>query len=252
MQLSWRLTSFSLFTLVVLAGLVKLGLWQTERGAQKQALLDELQRQEEQAPMDLFQILSMPEAKRHGLPLAVTVTLDPNRRVLLDNKIHQGKVGYQLLVPAQHAGVHFLINLGWLPAPINREQWPQLPNLREQQMLVGRIKNPSQLPVLDRQLLFEQRGSVIRSQVEHPVELSQVLGLPLEPWLVLLDEQADWGLVRQWQWLSMGPEKHYGYAVQWYSLALAVLILLLFFYWRSWRAGNSEATTKPTEGNYEQ
>ncbi|MBW8191238.1 SURF1 family protein [Neiella marina] len=229
MQLSWRMISFSLFTLVVFAGLVKLGLWQTERGAQKQALLDTLQAQSNQAPADLFAILNTPLPQRHGMPVKLKVTLDAGRSVLLDNKTFEGKVGYQLLVPAQHQDRHLLVHVGWLPATPDRNEWPAIPQLPTTVWLTGHIKLPSRVPVLNDALIIERKGAVVRSQTEAPAILSEALQLPLEPWLVRLDEQAEWGLPRQWQWLSMGPEKHYGYALQWYSLALAIFILLLLF-----------------------
>ncbi|MBD1391131.1 SURF1 family protein [Neiella sp. HB171785] len=232
MRFDWRIISFSVFTMLVFAGLVKLGIWQTERGAHKQQLVEQLEQQRLRLPADLSQILATPASQLHGLPVLLKVEVDPNWRILLDNKIHNGKVGYQLLVPVTHHQIAFLVNLGWVPAALSRDQWPELPPMPQQVRLRGQIKLTSAQPLLDQRYLFEQRGSVIRSQADQPSLLAEQLAMPLQPWLVLLDEKENWGLPRQWQWFNMGPEKHYGYALQWYSMAVAVLILMLVFLWR--------------------
>lgn len=35
-----------------------------------------------------------------------------------------------------------------------------------------------------------------------------------------------------WPIVAMGPEKHMGYAVQWFALAIALVLLYLYFGWR--------------------
>ncbi|GGA88516.1 SURF1-like protein [Neiella marina] len=240
MQIRWRLVSFSVFTMLVFAGLVKLGMWQTERGTHKQQLVEQLAQQRLATPADLSHILATPHDQLHGLPVQLKVAIDPSWRVLLDNKVHNGKVGYQVLVPVIHHQLRFLVNLGWLAAPLSRQQWPQMPEIPEEVILRGHIKLAGeQPPLLDQRYLFEQRGAVIRSQTAQPELIAKQLDIPLQPWLVLLDESEQWGLPRQWQWFNMGPEKHYGYALQWYSMAAAVLILMMVFLLRHYR-NNSE------------
>ena len=44
----------------------------------------------------------------------------------------------------------------------------------------------------------------------------------------MLDEDQPDGYRRDWQPIVYGPEKHYGYAAQWFGMALATIILFFF------------------------
>ena len=48
------------------------------------------------------------------------------------------------------------------------------------------------------------------------------------------DNAAD-GLRREWPRPASGVEKHRGYALQWYSLAVLIAALAAFFGWKDWR-----------------
>ena len=49
----------------------------------------------------------------------------------------------------------------------------------------------------------------------------------LMPLMLLLEEDIGDGLVRDWQLLEFGPEHNIGYAVQWFGLALTLLVIYL-------------------------
>ena len=55
-------------------------------------------------------------------------------------------------------------------------------------------------------------------------ELSAALGAPLAARIVLLDPQAPFGYVRDWQPPGMAPLRHLSYAIQWWSFATLTLI----------------------------
>jgi len=54
-------------------------------------------------------------------------------------------------------------------------------------------------------------------------ELVSALGAPLEPRILLLDAQAPFGYVRDWQPPGMSPLRHFSYAIQWWSFAALAL-----------------------------
>jgi cytochrome oxidase assembly protein ShyY1 len=59
--------------------------------------------------------------------------------------------------------------------------------------------------------------------------LSAELGYPLEPAVILLDPEAEGGYQRDWHpsFGGFGPERHQAYAVQWFSLAAALLVIYM-------------------------
>jgi surfeit locus 1 family protein len=62
-------------------------------------------------------------------------------------------------------------------------------------------------------------------------ELQSLYGTTLLPRMVLLDESEPDGFVRDWtarySVTEFGPEKHIGYAVQWFGMALALLVIYI-------------------------
>jgi surfeit locus 1 family protein len=63
-------------------------------------------------------------------------------------------------------------------------------------------------------------------------ELSAMLGLQLVPGLLLLDPAEPDGYRRDWRPSDFGPERHIGYAVQWFALAATLVILYLAWSFR--------------------
>ncbi|HVF35748.1 MAG TPA: SURF1 family cytochrome oxidase biogenesis protein, partial [Candidatus Saccharimonadia bacterium] len=57
--------------------------------------------------------------------------------------------------------------------------------------------------------------------------LAQSLDEPIEPAIVRLDDAAAHGFDRAWQPLAntLPPERHRGYALQWFALAATVLVV---------------------------
>ena len=56
-------------------------------------------------------------------------------------------------------------------------------------------------------------------------QLAAALGVPLGARILLLDPAAPFGYVRAWQPPGLAPLRHFSYAVQWWSFALATLVL---------------------------
>ena len=46
--------------------------------------------------------------------------------------------------------------------------------------------------------------------------------------VLLLDKDQPGGFVREWNPVVVGPERHVGYAVQWFALAAALVILYVW------------------------
>lgn len=59
--------------------------------------------------------------------------------------------------------------------------------------------------------------------------IQKQLGKPLLPFVLRLAPDVDAGYAREWELRTgLTPERHVGYAVQWFALALALLVLSLW------------------------
>lgn len=219
---------FVVLNLALILVMVKAGFWQLDRAAQKRTIADQLQTTD--APLQQWsQVASLGNNDAQYQPVALTGSLDTNYIMLLDNKVWQGQVGYQIVVPLVQGQQAILVNLGWVPQGDSRQQLPALPELNAwqgEQFITGRLKWPEMGFQLAKQTLAEQYPQ--RLQYLPMPQLQQAFmaqGVELLTPVLRLDPQAQIGFVRQWQWLTMPATKHTAYAWQWFSMAFVLAII---------------------------
>jgi len=59
-------------------------------------------------------------------------------------------------------------------------------------------------------------------------KLSHLLQVKLVDFVVYIDQEEKIGYQKNWQPIVMPPEKHQAYAFQWFSLAVAWLVLMVW------------------------
>jgi surfeit locus 1 family protein len=209
----------TLVMLPLLALLVGLGTWQLERAAEKRALLVAFARGAA-APAALPPAAAAARYTR----VAVGGHYLSDRQFLLDNMTHDGRVGYRVLTPLERAdGTLVLVDRGWLPGGPSRAQLPEVAVGDAPREVSGRL---DELPRAGVRLVAPAEGGWPR-RVSFPThaELEAALGRPLYPRLLLLDAAVADGYLRDWRPPGMPPERHVGYAVQWYALALTLVVI---------------------------
>lgn len=216
----------TLVTALLLGLLTSLGFWQLERAEQTRALLGKYS----QKPQTVFQLephLSVFDELQFQWAEA-SGSYDNDHQFLLDNMTHNGRVGYHVLTPLRlrGSGVGVLVNRGWIPIGATREQLPD-PEVGE---LPRDVSGRLRLPATETFMLGVEQpreGWPYRIQRIRIAALEKELGYPLLPVVLLLDDQQEDGFVREWRPVRYGPERNVGYAVQWFGLALVLLIIYL-------------------------
>lgn len=216
----------SMVTLCLLALLLSLGSWQLGRGTEKQRLLDNFALRSTDLPLQI----DLKQRSAEGLQFRLVVgkgRYDTRRQYLLDNRTHGGVAGYHVLTPlrlSEQAGV--LVNRGWVPVGERRDRLPDVEVTDKPIVVQGMVAIPSQNAFLLGPAGYEF-GAWPR--VVQRVELATMeaqLGYSLLPYVVQLDPDEPRGFVRQWQpYVGIGPERHRAYAFQWFSLAVALVII---------------------------
>ena len=203
-----------------------LGFWQLHRAEFKRTLITQYENRYQSEPQRL--ITDGPSLAQYAW-LQVEGEFDNQHPLLLENKFHHHQFGYHLLLPLKINGTdqHFLINLGWLSGVNGREELPELPKITGPQRLTGFLYYPKQgLTMGD---AFEINSTwPKRIQYYGFPEMTKQLAYPLLPYVLLLDSEHAQGLVREWQPVTVPPERHLGYAVQWFLLAAALLTVYFF------------------------
>lgn len=226
--------------LVALLGLFfAAGFWQLDRAAEKRAILDRFALASDDDLLTTLVSDTDAEALRFRSFRLVGQYL-ADRQILLDNMTDGGRSGYQVLTPFRTATGTVLVNRGWVPANADRSVLPAIDVGTAERTIVGRLNN---FPAPGLRLAApadSSDGWPRRLLFPTAEQLRAALGVELPAYqLQLAAEQPD-GYLRIWKAVDSGPEKHLGYAFQWFSFAgLAVIFYALLMYqWLKTRRRN--------------
>ncbi len=224
-----------LFSGCLLPLLLALGTWQLHRSEQKQARLDRWQQQ----VSELNWSEQLQQGLEDGQPVRVSGHYADNRSWLLDNRTRKGVPGYEVLsifYPDQ--GAPLVVNRGWVSGTGRRAVLPGLTTPTSRVVIRGRVAAFPEPPVLAESAVSDGwprrvqtlSAAQARMQAGQPALAGQIIRLagPGQPGAYA----ADWPPDR------MTPQRHIGYAVQWYALALALIVLTLVFSYRKTDKGH--------------
>lgn len=200
----------------------RLGYWQVQRKAEK----TELFRRFAEAP-----VLELEDAIGQGARFARVEArghYDTRRHLLLDNRIFRGQAGVHVLTPfVLEDGSLVLVNRGWLPLRADRRSLPAVPTSGGMRLVSGRLDRlTSKGPRLgDPDELQPDRWPQL---VTYPDarSISEALGQDVPDWVLELDPSDESGFGdRDWKPAVMAPEVHGAYAVQWFGLSAAAIVI---------------------------
>jgi cytochrome oxidase assembly protein ShyY1 len=224
--------------LLAIALFARLGFWQYGRMQEKQARLAE-------AAQVLQEKRTLSLVSDHARPTPAWVEQQGRLEadtLFLDNQLRDGRQGvrvYCLLdVGRVWGGGHRLVDFGWLPLPGDREL-PDVACPAGPLHVRGLLLDPPSTGVAmgeamqsvgpRRWLMTRVDARAIGQATGHDMLWSEV---------VRLDPAMKIGWVRDLDILpnTLPPERHLGYAVQWWALALAVFVTALVLTFRKRRA----------------
>ncbi|EAR61365.1 SURF1 family protein [Neptuniibacter caesariensis] len=207
--------------LVLLPLLVGLGFWQLGRAEQKSVMLMNLQQAE---VMEWGQLMQKSVVDDY-LPVRVSGMFDQQRYFLLDNRTRGGAVGYEVIgILELSNGEAIAINAGWVKAGADRRKLPEVDFPVGVQVLIGSITHSGRGFVLSEQLENSHWPIVI--QRLNTELISKMLGHKVEPFEVKLKERLLPELNVEWPITGMTSARHTAYAFQWFSMALALGVMI--------------------------
>lgn len=156
-------------------------------------------------------------------------------RLWLDNQRRGQRVGMRLYCAARTAnGPPLLVDLGWLPVGGDRAL-PDAACPQGEHPLAGLLVPPPAVGLRLGPGLVDQQGDWLATRVEpEAVSAAWSLQPALAPRVLRLDPALPLGFERDLELHAntLPPEKHRGYALQWFGLAAATLVILLLLNWR--------------------
>lgn len=223
----WKL---SVFVLVFLPLLLRLGVWQLERAEEKQALLTVYQ-QQQQLPAIPFADIKIKGGVSYQ-KVIVEGRYNPTKYWLLDNRSRNGRVGYEVVMPFVTQNSMIFVNRGWVQAPARRELLPDITTPTDTIVLKGYFHRPSENAVVKHNisdLALEWPKRVLQldpiSMHKNLADDNKVLASNT---VLRLDENTLSALLTEWPIINTRPEKHQAYAVQWFAMALTLFLLYVW------------------------
>jgi cytochrome oxidase assembly protein ShyY1 len=230
-----RNTAFGwILALLVIALFTRLGFWQLARMHEKQAMLDAAHaavQQRRALPLSAAADVGRDHDYDWSAGSGRFASLPP---VLLDNQAHDERAGvraYRVFLPADAAPL--LVELGWLPLSGDRRM-PPVPRPDAAMRIAGLLAPPPSAGIATTIVQPQADGTLLTIALDLPL-LRKTLALPtLAPRVLKLDPAIPLGYARDLDVLpnTLPPERHLGYAVQWFGLALAVLVTALVLTFR--------------------
>ena len=151
---------------------------------------------------------------------------------MLDNIIVNSRYGHYVLTPLVYSDDEpvLIVNRGWVERS-------------------GDTVDPAALALGDARIKVNGRvGSMPRAGYrmgeafaepgtwpQHAVyptldEVETALGRDVQPFVLLMDPEDEFGLQRQWVPEEIGPGRHYAYAFQWFAMGVVLAALLAWNY----------------------
>lgn len=230
--MNWKLiTLVSIFTPVFIG----LGIWQLMRAEEKRISTSSFEVQQRRAPVEINELPTSPaqytrfELTGHFLNVPTW---------LLDNQMHKGKFGYRVFAPfcINEKTQCVLVERGWIQGSLKREVLPDVFVSDDTVKIQGRVDYLTINNLIDDNEPFSHWP--YRVQKLNIEELRNKVDVPLATWVVRLDEDQPGLLTRVWQPVVMGSEKHTGYAVQWFALAVTLIGLTGWRWWQTKASDN--------------
>ncbi len=222
--------------LLLLALLLSLGTWQLGRAEQK---WDELAARAEATRAEVVDLNRTPTtlATHEFRRVSADGVYRLDRQFLLDNQVVDRQVGYRILTPLELVGTDrmVLVDRGFIPIVEGRDQMPDLPlpdrvmGADNRATVTGRIGRGPSVGIRLGEPSDTPGAWPRRVQYLDFGYMADALGAPLADHLLIEGSLATDIQLRRagrdaWRF---GPERHEGYAVQWFSLAAALTVIWL-------------------------
>lgn len=203
---------------------ISLGFWQLDRADEKMAMASALQQRAVAAP----QLWSQFDGQAANMTrVQVSGEYQNEISFLVLFQFYQGRAGYELVTPFRpdDGGPLILVSRGWLTASTGTER-PGIPAVTGRQTLLAQIYVPEQ-PIPPAEVT--DTDWPLRLPRMSVAQAERLLGEAVYPHVLRLEADQPGVLARHWTPPRIETRGHFAYAIQWFGIALVVLIAAVFY-----------------------
>jgi surfeit locus 1 family protein len=206
-----------------MAFLVSLGFWQLDRADQKRTIEASIQKANTGVVELIINQNELLNKEYYEVRLQGSYIGD--KQFIYDNQIVDQASGYYVLTPFVLTGQSnaIMINRGFIPWNGRRDQLDDIAvdsTFREVKIQVSRPIKRIELKTSD----ISNQFPVLIQAIDFDV-IEEISSTSFVDVIGLLDPSSDDGFVRKWEPYTGSIEKHIGYAIQWFLMALVLGII---------------------------
>ena len=206
---------FSVFIIFFIFVFIGLGTWQIIRLNWKNNLILEIENSLKNPPVELAQ-----SKKENFLKIKTSGSIDFDKQIYLYNLNESGTPGFEVINPITIRDENFLINRGWIPF---EKKGTQEINVFDQKNIIGTLKLQGRKNIFkpDNDLDENYWFSLNRE------DILKFTGKNFSKYIIYLD--GNYQFPRPKKITANISNNHQKYAITWFSLALSILLLYLYF-----------------------
>ena len=190
-------------------------MWQIIRLNWKNNLILEIENSLKNPPVELAQ-----SNKENFLKIKTSGSIDFDKQIYLYNLNESGTPGFEVINPIKIGDENFLINRGWIPF---EKKGAKEINVFDQKNIIGTLKLQGRKNIFkpDNDLDENYWFSLNRE------DILKFTGKNFSKYIIYLD--GNYQLPRPKKITANISNNHQKYAITWFSLALSILLLYLYF-----------------------
>ena len=206
---------FSVFTIFFIFVFIALGSWQIIRLNWKNNLILEIETSLKNPPVELTK-----SNKENYLKIKTSGTIDFKKQIYLYNLNDTGTPGFEVINPILIDNEDYLINRGWIP--FEKKDTPEI-NRIDQNNIIGTLK------IQGRKNIFKPDNDIKGNYwfSLNREDIFKFTNKNFSKYVIYLD--GNYQLPRPKKITANISNNHKKYAMTWFSLAISILLLYLYF-----------------------
>ncbi|MEM1144483.1 MAG: SURF1 family protein [Pseudomonadota bacterium] len=234
MKFRWDLErKTTALTVLLLPALVWLGFWQLERADEKAQLAERFTQQSLIEPVALSSLRGLTGDDLRFRRVQLAGHFDSDVMLYLDNQVRNGRYGHDIynLFYDRSSGFAALVNRGWIAGDPARQNLPEASIPQGELILSATVYVPPGDPYLLREddLSSLAWPALVQSANTEALrdKIAELTGAAVFAAELRVEETSPYGFRADWPVVNVSPQKHQGYAVQWFTMAFALTLLFV-------------------------
>ena len=206
---------FSVFVYFIILTLLSLGFWQIYRLNWKLELIEQIENSLKTDPVELSNI-----EKKNYLRIKTSGDIDFDKQIYLYNLNDAGKPGFEVINPIKIGDENYLVNRGWIP--FEKKDLPEI-NLVDQNQIVGTLM------LQTRPSTFKPENDIEKNYwfTLNREDILKFTGRNFSEYVIYLN--GDYKIPKPRVITAKISNNHKKYAITWFSMAISILLIYLYF-----------------------